>query len=100
MESPSMRNCARNIGCNRLPSSAALGSLQHEKDYIYSLKQNDGKRKSPVNHVDPLILIDETDQFIPDKQIPRSLNLICLTASIDRGAKAHSIVRRWPDQYK
>jgi nitrate reductase (NAD(P)H) len=45
---------------------ALLRSLQHEKDYIYNLKQNDGKRKSPVSHSDPLISIDEADQFTPD----------------------------------
>jgi nitrate reductase (NAD(P)H) len=45
---------------------ALLRSLQHEKDYIYNLEQNDGKRKSPVSHSNPLVSIDEADQFSPD----------------------------------
>jgi len=40
---------------------ALLRSIQHEKDYIYNLKQNDGKMKSPISHGHPLILIDEAD---------------------------------------
>ncbi|PVH74043.1 hypothetical protein DL98DRAFT_605724 [Cadophora sp. DSE1049] len=58
---------------------ALLRSLQHEKDYICNLTQNDGKRKSPVKRSDPLISIDEADQFSPDNWIPRSSNLIRLT---------------------
>ncbi|KAH7333373.1 hypothetical protein BKA65DRAFT_596924 [Rhexocercosporidium sp. MPI-PUGE-AT-0058] len=58
---------------------ALLRSLQHEKDYVYSLTQNDGKRKSPIKHSNPLVSIDEADQFGPDNWIPRSSNLIRLT---------------------
>lgn len=61
---------------------ALLRSLQHEKDYIYSLKQNDGNMKSPVNHANPLVSIDEADQFSPDNWIPRSSNLIRLTGKV------------------
>lgn len=61
---------------------ALLRSLQHEKDYIYNLTQNDGKRNSPVKDSDPLISIDEADQFSPDNWIPRSSNLIRLTGKV------------------
>ena len=62
---------------------ALLRSLQHEKDYIYNLKQNDGKRKSPVYHSNPLVSIDEADQFSPDNWFPRSSNLIRLTGKVN-----------------
>jgi len=61
---------------------ALLRSLQHEKDYMYNLKQNDGKGKSPINHSNPLISIDEADQFTPDNWVPRSSNLIRLTGKV------------------
>lgn len=61
---------------------ALLRSLRHEKDYIYNLEQNDGKRKSPVSHSAPLVSIDEADQFCPDNWIPRSSNLIRLTGKV------------------
>lgn len=61
---------------------ALLRSLQHEKDYIYNLEQSDGKRRSPVTHADPLVSIDEADQFTPDNWIPRSPNLIRLTGKV------------------
>ena len=45
---------------------ALLRALQHEKEYRRSLKQNDGKRKSPQTHNRSTISIDEQDQFSPD----------------------------------
>ncbi len=61
---------------------ALLRSLQYEKDYTYNLKQNDGKKKSPVSHRKPFVSIDEADQFTPDNWIPRSTNLIRLTGKV------------------
>ncbi len=58
---------------------ALLRSLQHEKDYMYDLQQNDGKRTSPAADKEQLISIDEADQFSPDNWVPRSSNLIRLT---------------------
>ena len=58
---------------------ALLRNLQHERDYIHSLKQSDGKGKSPAANNEKLISIDEADQFSPDNWIPRSENLIRLT---------------------
>lgn len=58
---------------------ALLRSLQHEKNYIKRLKQNDGKRSSPALNAEDLLSIDEADQFSPDNWIPRSSNLIRLT---------------------
>ncbi|KAI9746937.1 MAG: hypothetical protein M1835_002315, partial [Candelina submexicana] len=58
---------------------ALLQSLQREKDFVEQFKQNDGKRTSPVADYDPLLSIDEADQFTPDNWIPRSSNLIRLT---------------------
>ncbi|RDL32678.1 Uncharacterized protein BP5553_09134 [Venustampulla echinocandica] len=58
---------------------ALLRNLRHEKDYIYNLKQNNGKRKSPIGNGEQLISIDEADQFSPDNWIPRSEKLIRLT---------------------
>ncbi|PVH68719.1 molybdopterin binding oxidoreductase [Cadophora sp. DSE1049] len=58
---------------------ALLFSLQHEKDYISNLEENNGRMKSPVNHSNPLVSIDEADQSSPDNWIPRSSDLIRLT---------------------
>ena len=58
---------------------ALLKCLQYEKDYMYNLEQNDGKRKSPAADNEQLISIDEADQFTPDNWIPRSSNLIRLS---------------------
>ncbi|KAF2758588.1 hypothetical protein EJ05DRAFT_452115 [Pseudovirgaria hyperparasitica] len=55
---------------------ALLRCLQHEKNYIQALGQNNGKRRSPVNQKQRDISIDEADQFSPDNWIPRSNNLI------------------------
>jgi nitrate reductase (NAD(P)H) len=51
---------------------ALLRALQHEKDYIQNLKQNDGKLKSPQTQNRTTISIDEADQFSPDNWLPRS----------------------------
>lgn len=58
---------------------ALLRNLQHEKDSIQQIKQNDGSRQSPAANYKPLLSIDEADQFSPDNWIPRSSNLIRLT---------------------
>ena len=58
---------------------ALLRSLQHEREYMKHIKQNDGKRKSTVTDDSPLLSIDEADQFSPDNWIPRSSNLLRLT---------------------
>ena len=58
---------------------ALLRNLQHEKEYISSLKQNDGKRKSPLVSAKQLDSIDKADQFSPDNWIPRSEDLTRLT---------------------
>lgn len=58
---------------------ALLRSLQHEKEYVTQLKQNNGKKRSPVADYTHLLSIDEADQFSPDNWIPRSSNLVRLT---------------------
>lgn len=58
---------------------ALLRALKHEKEYRSTLRQNDGKRKSPQTHNRTTIAIDEQDQFSPDNWLPRSENLIRLT---------------------
>lgn len=56
-----------------------MRSLQHEKNLIKNLTQNDGKRKSPWAHLEPPDVIDDVDKSNPDNWIPRSQNLIRLT---------------------
>lgn len=68
---------------------ALLKSLQHEKDYIAHLEQNDGKRKSPQTHNRSTISIDEADQFSPDNWLPRSSDLIRLTGKHPLNAEAN-----------
>lgn len=58
---------------------ALLRGLQHEKDYIKYIKQNDGSRKSSAANWNHLLSIDEKDQFSPDNWIPRSSKMIRLT---------------------
>ena len=65
---------------------AFLRALQHEKDYISSLCQNDGKGRSPM-HKEPPISIDEADQFTPDNWVPRSPDLIRLTGKFPLNAE-------------
>ena len=68
---------------------ALLRALQHEKDYITKLEQNDGKRKSPQHNNRSTISIDEADQFSPDNWLPRSSDLIRLTGKHPLNAEAH-----------
>ncbi|PGH34323.1 nitrate reductase (NADH) [[Emmonsia] crescens] len=58
-----------------------LRALQHEKEYMHSLKRNDGKGQSPLAHNEDqkYFRIDEADQFTPDNWIPRTDALIRLT---------------------
>lgn len=67
---------------------ALLKSLQHEKDYRKSLKNNEGKRKSPQTQNRTTIAIDEQDQFSPDNWLPRSDHLIRLTGKHPLNAEA------------
>jgi nitrate reductase (NAD(P)H) len=67
---------------------ALLRALQHEKDYIQNLEQNDGKRKSPQMQNRTTISIDEADQFSPDNWLPRSVDLIRLTGKHPLNAEA------------
>lgn len=53
-----------------------LRMLQHERNYIADLGQNDGQGKSPIADMPDLTDIDVADQFGPDNWIPRSGNLI------------------------
>ncbi|KAH7066591.1 hypothetical protein BKA63DRAFT_495511 [Paraphoma chrysanthemicola] len=68
---------------------ALLRALQHEKDYIRNLEQNDGKRKSPQTRNLSSLSIDEADQFSPDNWLPRSSDLIRLTGKHPLNAEAH-----------
>ncbi|KAH7080841.1 hypothetical protein FB567DRAFT_500929 [Paraphoma chrysanthemicola] len=68
---------------------ALLRALQHEKDYIQKLEQNDGKRKSPQTRNLSSLSIDEADQFSPDNWLPRSSDLIRLTGKHPLNAEAH-----------
>jgi len=68
---------------------ALLRSLQHERDYIANLQQDDGKRQSPQNHNKTQISIDEADQFAPDNWLPRSSDLIRLTGKHPLNAEPH-----------
>jgi len=69
---------------------ALLKTLKHEKEYISKLRQNDGKRVSPMkDHNRSTISIDEADQFSPDNWIPRSDDLIRLTGKHPLNAEPH-----------
>ncbi|KAJ4339892.1 hypothetical protein N0V87_002830 [Didymella glomerata] len=68
---------------------ALLRALQHEKDYITKLEQNDGKRESPQHNNRSTISIDEADQFSPDNWLPRSSDLIRLTGKHPLNAEAN-----------
>jgi nitrate reductase (NAD(P)H) len=67
---------------------ALLRALQHERDYVQNLEQNNGKRKSPQTHNRSTISIDEADQFSPDNWLPRSSELIRLTGKHPLNAEA------------
>lgn len=58
---------------------ALLRSLQEEKKMIQSIKQSDGKMKSPWAHLKPSDVIDDADRASPDNWIPRNPNMIRLT---------------------
>lgn len=58
---------------------ALLRNLEHEKNHLSALKENDGKGPSPQHHNRTQISIDELDQFSPDNWIPRSSHLIRIT---------------------
>lgn len=58
---------------------ALLRLLEHERDYIQMLQENDGSISSPMAVDFPVDLISEADQFTPDNWIPRSDHLIRLT---------------------
>ncbi|KAF2150810.1 hypothetical protein K461DRAFT_228984 [Myriangium duriaei CBS 260.36] len=58
---------------------ALLRALQHEKENIHDLEQNDGKVISPVQIKDAkhrVLGVDKQDTMTPDNWIPRSANLI------------------------
>ncbi|KAK4131293.1 hypothetical protein BT67DRAFT_427849 [Trichocladium antarcticum] len=58
---------------------ALLEAIERESGYMASLKENDGKKKSPQTHNRSSITIDEQDQFTPDNWLPRCPDLIRLT---------------------
>ncbi|KAF4415881.1 nitrate reductase (NADH) [Fusarium acutatum] len=67
---------------------ALLRALEHEKNYIKNLRENNGKRKSPQCKNLTQISIDEQDQFSPDNWLPRSPDLIRLTGKHPLNAEA------------
>ncbi|KAL9131246.1 MAG: hypothetical protein Q9217_000788 [Psora testacea] len=68
---------------------ALLRSLQHKRDYISDLQQDDGKRQSLQERNRTQISIDEADQFSPDNWLPRSSDLIRLTGKHPLNAEPH-----------
>lgn len=58
--------------------TALLRAIEHEKEYMSSLKTNDGSGHANVQHTTD-ITIDEADQYTPDNWAPRSAELIRLT---------------------
>ncbi|KAI8682135.1 Nitrate reductase [NADPH] [Fusarium keratoplasticum] len=67
---------------------ALLRALEHEKDYVSQLKENNGKQKSPQTSNMTQVSIDEQDQFSPDNWLPRSSDLIRLTGKHPLNAEA------------
>ncbi|KAI2630021.1 hypothetical protein GGS21DRAFT_211187 [Xylaria nigripes] len=68
------------LRANYTPAQRALlRALEHEKEYMANLQTNDGTNHSNVQNR-TTIAIDEADQFTPDNWIPRSDDLIRLTA--------------------
>ena len=57
---------------------AFLRAIEHEKDYMTKLKQNDGRGRSSMNNCTP-VAIDDADKLTPDNWVPRSPELIRLT---------------------
>lgn len=68
---------------------ALLRALQHEKDYIKNLKENDGRSRSPQIRNRTETSIDEADQFSPDNWLPRSADLIRRTGKHPLNAEPH-----------
>ncbi|KAL1957591.1 hypothetical protein VTO42DRAFT_5702 [Malbranchea cinnamomea] len=58
---------------------AFLQSLEQEKEYIQNLELDLGDKISPVTDDEPVLSIDDADQFTPDNWIPRSPDLVRLT---------------------
>lgn len=62
---------------------ALLRTLEHERDYVQALQENDGSIVSPVAVADGTppgdLSIADIDQFTPDNWIPRSERLIRAT---------------------
>ncbi|KAF5004145.1 hypothetical protein FDECE_9359 [Fusarium decemcellulare] len=67
---------------------ALLRALEHERDYISQLGENNGKMKSPKINNLTQVSIDEQDQFSPDNWLPRSSDLIRLTGKHPLNAEA------------
>ncbi|KAL4967501.1 nitrate reductase [Aspergillus stella-maris] len=65
---------------------ALLRAIQHEKDHMNNLQQNNGQGTSPVSNNIPTS-IDTADQFTPDNWIPRSPSLIRLTGKLPLNAE-------------
>ncbi|KAL4939113.1 hypothetical protein BDV06DRAFT_231271 [Aspergillus oleicola] len=65
---------------------ALLRALQHERDHMNSLRQDNGQGTSPVTNNIPTS-IDTADQFTPDNWIPRSPSLIRLTGNLPLNAE-------------
>ncbi|KAI5201802.1 hypothetical protein E4T39_05045 [Aureobasidium subglaciale] len=58
---------------------ALLRSLQEEKRIVESIRQSDGKMRSPWADYKPSDVIDDADRASPDNWIPRNANMIRLT---------------------
>ncbi|PWY73543.1 nitrate reductase [Aspergillus eucalypticola CBS 122712] len=67
---------------------ALIRALQHEKETMSSLKQNNGKARSPAPG-NPYVTIDEADQFTADNWVPRSPDLVRLTGKLPLNAEPH-----------
>ncbi|KAG9256137.1 uncharacterized protein F5Z01DRAFT_635090 [Emericellopsis atlantica] len=68
---------------------ALLRALEHEREYVQHLSENDGQGRSPQTRNRRDLSIDEQDQFTPDNWLPRSPDLIRLTGKHPLNAEAH-----------
>lgn len=68
---------------------ALLRALEHEREYMQHLNENDGQGRSPQTRNRRDLSIDEQDQFTPDNWLPRSSDLIRLTGKHPLNAEAH-----------
>ncbi|EIT81664.1 sulfite oxidase, molybdopterin-binding component [Aspergillus oryzae 100-8] len=68
--------------------AALLKYLQHEQKYRSSMRQNDGRGRSPFHDEVLPEQIDEADQFSPDSWVPRSKSLKRLTGKHPMNAEA------------